>query len=108
MLPEMKVKLGLRRGSEQTAIERTSILNVSGILRANADGWQVVDRQDKLFANDAIQSPFKVLLPPGHGQDANRLALLEGPVFLKKLWLRPRPLGQLGGYGRALGDSGAV
>ena len=102
MLPEIKVKLGLRRGSEQTAVERTSILNVSGILRANADGWQVVDRQDKLLANDAIQSPFKVLLPPGHGQDANRLALLEGPVFLKKLWLRPRPLGQLGGYGAPL------
>ena len=65
----------------------------------------MVDQQDKLFANDALQSPFKVLFPPGHGQDANRLALLEGPVFLKKLWLRPRPLGQLGGYG-AVRDPG--
>ena len=96
--PEIKVKLGLRRGGEKTSVERTNILSVIGILRATSDGWQVVSRQDKLMANDAMQSPFKVLLP-GPGQDAAQLALLEGPVFLKKLWNQPRPLGQLGGYG---------
>ena len=100
-LPEIKVKLGFRLGSEQTAIERTNILNVSGILRATSDGWQVVNRQDKLLVNDAMQFPFKVLLP-GQGHDAARLALLEGPIFLKRLWRHPRSLGLLGGYGAPL------
>ena len=39
---------------------------------------------------------------PVVGHDADRLALLEGPIFLKRLWRHPRPLGQLGGYGAPL------
>lgn len=100
-LPEIKIKLGLRRGSEQAAVERTNVLNVSGILRVSDDGWQVVNREDKLTVNDAKQVPYKVLLP-GAGQDADRLALLEGPIFLKRLWQHSKPFGQLGGYGAPL------
>ena len=62
----------------------------------------MVNRQDKLLVNDAMQFPFKVLLP-GQGHDAARLALLEGPIFLKRLWNTPDgPLGLLGGYGAPL------
>ena len=100
-LPEIKVKLGLRLGSEQVSVERTQVASVSGILRASDTGWQVVNRQDKLTVNEARQATYKVLLP-GYGQDADTLALLEGPIFLKKLWRHPRPLGQLGGYGAPL------
>ena len=99
--PAIRVKLGLRLGTEQVAVERTQVLSVSGILRASDDGWQVVNRQDKLTVNEAKQATYKVLLP-GFGQDADNLALLEGPIFLKKLWRHPRPLGQLGGYGAPL------
>ncbi len=100
-LPAIKIKLGLRRGNEQVGVERTNILNVSGVLRVSDDGWQMVNREDKLMMNDARQVPYKVLLP-GAGQDADRLALLEGPIFLKRLWGHPKPLGQLGGYGAPL------
>ena len=100
-LPEVRVRLGLRQGSEQVSVERTNILNVSGILQASDDGWKVVNRQDKLTVNEARKIPYKVLLP-GDGHDVDRLALLEGPIFLKRLWRHPRPLGQLGGYGAPL------
>ena len=100
-LPQIKIKLGLRRGGEQASVERTNVLDVSGVLRASDDGWQVVNREDKLTVNDAAQVPYKVLLP-GAGQDADRLALLEGPIFLKRLWRQSRPLGQMGGYGAPL------
>lgn len=98
--PQIKFRVGLRRGSEQASVERTHVLYVSGVLRAS-DGWQAVKREDKLAVHDAKQIPYKVLIP-GAGQDANSLALLEGPIFLKRLWRRPSPLGQLGGYGASL------
>lgn len=100
-LPQIKFKLGLRRGREPATVERTNVPNVSGVLRASDDGWQVVNREDKLTVNEARQVPYKVLLP-GAGQDADRLALLEGPIFLQRLWRHPRSLGQLGGYGAPL------
>ncbi len=100
-LPQIKFRVGLRRGSEQTSVERTNVLNVSGVLRASDGGWQVVKREDKLTVQDAKQIPYKVLLP-GAGKDADSLALLEGPIFLRRLWRRPSPLGQLGGYGASL------
>ena len=100
-LPQIKFRVGLRRGSEQASVERTNILNVSGVLRASDGGWQVVKREDKLTVQDAKQIPYKVFLP-GAGEDADSLALLEGPIFLKRLWRRPSPLGQLGGYGASL------
>ena len=100
-LPQIKFRVGLRRGSEQASVERTNVLNVSGVLRASDGGWQVAKREDKLTVQDAKQIPYKVLLP-GAGQDADSLALLEGPIFLKRLWRRPSPLGQLGGYGASL------
>ncbi len=100
-LPQIKFRVGLRRGSELASVEHTHVLNVSGVLRATDGGWQVVKSEDKLTVQDAKQIPYKVLLP-GAGQDADSLALLEGPIFLKRLWRRPSPLGQLGGYGASL------
>ena len=99
--PEIKTKLGIRQGTERVAVERTNVLNVSGILRASDDSWQAVKHEEKLLVNDAKQVPFKLFLPE-IGQDVDRFALLEGPVFLKKLWRLPRPLGRLGGYGAPL------
>ena len=99
--PEIKTKLGIRHGAERTAVEHANVLNVSGILRASDDGWQVVRHEEKLLVNDAKRIPFKLYFP-GMGQEVDRFALLEGPVFLKKFWRRPRPLGQLGGYGAPL------
>ena len=100
-LPEVKVKLGLRQGAEQAFVERTNILNASGILRLTDDGWQVVNRDSTLTVSEGRQALYKVLLP-GQGQDADQLALLEGPIFLKRLWRHSRRLGQLGGYGAPL------
>ena len=100
-LPQIKFRVGLRRASDQVSVERTNVLNVSGVLRSSDGGWQVVKREDKLTVQDAKQIPYKVFLP-GAGKDADSLALLEGPIFLKRLWRRPSPLGQLGGYGASL------
>jgi len=99
--PVIRIRLGLRRGSERTSVERPNELYVSGVLRASEYGWQVVKREDKLSVNDAKQVPYKVLLH-GARQDAERFAILEGPIFVRRVWRRPRPLGQLGGYGARL------
>lgn len=99
--PEIKTKLGIRQGTERATVEHTNALNVSGILRASDDGWQAVKHEEKILVNDAKRVPFKLFLP-SIGQDVDRFALLEGPVFLKRLWRLPRPLGQLGGYGAPL------
>lgn len=99
--PQLKFKIGLRRGSEQAYVEHTKVLRVDGVLRASDDGWQVVKSEDKLAVQDAKQIPYKVFLS-GAGQNADRFALLEGPIFLRRLWRRPSPLGHLGGYGASL------
>ena len=99
--PQLKFKIGLRRGSEQAYVEHTKDLRVNGVLRASDDGWQVVKSEDKLAVHDAKQIPYKVFLS-GVGQNADQFALLEGPIFLRRLWRRPSPLGHLGGYGASL------
>ena len=101
-LPEVKVKLGLRRGNEPTVqVERTNILSVSGILRATDDRWQAVNGRDSITVAEAMQARYKVLLPGG-APAVDELALMEGPIFVRKLWRQPRPLGVLGGYGTPL------
>ena len=101
-LPEVKAKIGIRRKDESPiSVERTNILSVSGVLRATDEGWQVVTGHDRLTVNEAMQVPYKVL-PPGGALPVSDLALMEGPIYLRRLWRQPRPLGALGGYGAPL------
>jgi hypothetical protein len=97
-----KVKLGLRRSGEQAFIERTCWVNAVGVMRASDDGWMVVDPSEQLAADEARKWAYKLVLP-GDGSAAPKLALMEGPVFLRKpSWSRPTNLGPLAGYGASL------
>ena len=101
-LPEVKVKIGLRLKDEPPiSVERTNILSVSGVLRATDEGWQPVNGLNKITVNEAMQVPYKVL-PPSGASPTRDLALMEGPIYLRRLWRQPRPLGALGGYGAPL------
>ena len=101
-LPEVKVKIGLRwRDEPPISVERTNILSVSGVLRATDERWQVVNSRNRITVNEAMQVPYKVL-PPRGASPIGDLALMEGPIYLRRLWRQPRPLGALGGYGAPL------
>ena len=98
----MKVKLGLQRGSERAVVERSCWANARGVMRTSDDGWEVVDDSKQQAVDAARERVYKLVLP-GDGSVASRLALMEGPVFLRKpSWSRPIDLGPLAGYGAPL------
>ena len=98
---QINVKLCLMRGGDRVVIDRPCLVNASGLMRASEHGWQVVDPTEKLSVSEARQHAYRVVLPDGWEKPAD-LALMEGPVFSRRLWSRPRALGELGGYGTSL------
>lgn len=98
---QIRVKLVLRRGSERTTVERDCLANSYGVMRATGDGWEVVDPAERLFANDALRSTYRLVMSET-GVQVSDLALMEGSVFLDRAWSRPRGLRKLGGYGAPL------
>ena len=98
----MKVRLGLQRVSERAVVERSCWANAKGVMRTSDDGWKVVDHSKQQAADAARECVYKLVLP-GDGSVASKLALMEGPVFLRKpSWSRPIDLGPLAGYGAPL------
>ena len=97
----IRVKLGLRRGSELTPVERDCFANAYGVMRASVDGWEVVNPQGKLSTNDTSRYTYRLVMAGTEAQVSD-LALMEGSVFLRRAWSRPRGLGELGGYGAPL------
>ena len=98
---QIKVKLGLQRGTEQTPVERDCFANAYGVMRASGDGWEIIDPEENLSANDTLRYTYKLVMP-GTGTQVSDLALMEGSVFLRRAWSRPKSLGALGGYGAPL------
>ena len=71
-------------------------------MRTSDDGWEVVDYLKQQAADIARERIYKLVLP-GDGSARAELALMEGPVLLRKpSWSRPVGLGPLGGYGAPL------
>ena len=97
----IKVKLGLRRGTERTTVERDCFANAYGVMRASGDGWEVVNPQEKLSKNDTSRYTYRLVMA-GTETQVSDLALMEGSVFLRRAWSRPQGLGELGGYGAPL------
>lgn len=97
----MKVKLGLRRGDERTTVERDCFANAYGVMRASADGWEVLNPQGKFSTHDASRYTYRLVIA-GTETQVSDLALMEGSVFLRRAWSRPQGLGELGGYGAPL------
>ena len=97
--PSLEVKIGLRRHDRRVNIARTIHPQVSGALRFAANGWQAVHPDDPMPASDAKQYAYRILPPPSDRRD---IALMEGAVFLRRLWKTPRPFDSVGGYGAPL------
>ena len=98
---QINVKLCLMRDNDRVVIDRPCLVNASGIMRMSECGRQVVDPTEKLSVAEARQNAYRVVLPDGWAKPAD-LALMEGPVFSRRIWSRPRALGELGGYGAPL------
>ena len=99
--PAFEVKVGLRRNGEHESVARSLVLSVKGVLRMTNSGWQAVSPSESQSTSEAKQSAYRILYP-GIG-DRKDFALMEGSVFLSKLWTIPRPIHSIGGYGAPLG-----
>ena len=99
MTPTLAVKIGLIRGQQRAHIQRSLVLSVTGVLRVTTEGLQVVDPHLPMSSADARGHAYRILLPQSDRRD---LALMESSVFLRRLWITPRPLESVGGYGAAL------
>ena len=64
-------------------------------------GWQAVSPSESLSTSEAKQSAYRILYPAI--SDRKDSALMEGSVFLSKLWTIPRPIHSIGGYGAPFG-----
>ena len=53
------------------------------------------------ITSEAKQSVYRILYPSI--SDRKGFALMEGSVFLSRLWTMPRPIHSVGGYGAPLG-----
>ena len=95
----LEVKIGLRRQDQRATVTRNLALRIRGALRFTADGWQAVRPSDPMPASDAKQYAYRILPPRTRRND---IALMEGPVFLRRLWTTPRSLDSIGGYGAPL------
>ena len=98
---QIRVRLGLLRGTERATVERDCLANSYGVMRATGDGWEVVDPAERLSANDALRSTYRLVMSET-GVQVSDLALMEGSVFVDRAWSRPRGLRKLGGYGAPL------
>ena len=99
--PEFTVRIGLRRDGQQTNVTRSLVLSVKGVLGMTDTGWQTVNPSESVSASKAKQYAYRLLHPSF--RSSTDLALMEGPVFLRRLWTMPRPLDSVGGYGASLG-----
>ena len=99
--PAFEVKVGLRRNGEQASVTRSLVLSVKGVLRMTDAGWQAVISSESLSTSEAKQSAYRILYPSI--SDRKGFALMEGSVFLSRLWTMPRPIHSVGGYGAPLG-----
>lgn len=98
----IKVRLGLQKANQRAVVERSCWANAKGVMRTSDDGWEVVDYLKRQVADMARERIYKLVLP-GDGSGGAELALMEGPVLLRKpSWSRPVGLGRLAGYGAPL------
>ena len=98
----IKVRLGLQRDNQRAVVERSCWVNAKGVMRTSDDGWEVVDYLKQQKADMTRERIYKLVLP-GDGSAGAELALMEGPVLLRKpSWSRPVGLGPLAGYGAPL------
>ena len=99
--PSFQIKLGLRRDNDEVGVMRSLVLSIMGVMRMTDSGWHTVNASESLSVADANRNACR-LIHRSVGK-SNDLALMEGSVFLSRLWTIPRPIHSIGGYGAALG-----
>ena len=99
--PAFEVIVGLRRNDEHVSVTRSLVLSVKGVLRMSDTGWQAVTPSEYLSTSEAKQSAYRILYP--NISDRKDFALMEGSVFLSRVWAIPRPIHSISGYGAPLG-----
>jgi hypothetical protein len=91
------------RGSEERVVTCDVQMLVHGAARLEDAGWVPLTSTQVITVDDALNLPSRVYPPlTDDGDNVTDWVLLEGDVFIRRLWTRPRPIDQLGGLGAGL------
>ncbi len=93
----IELLLGVKTGSTTTLLHHFVDLHITGAAVLTAQGWTALRGSDALDREEIRRQPVKVFV-----MDIERWALLEGDLWVGRLWKAPRPLSGLSGFGAPL------
>ncbi len=93
----IELLLGIKTGSTTTSLHHFVELPLTGAAVLTAQGWTALRAGDALELEQGRLQPVKVFV-----MDIDRWVLLEGDLWVGRLWKTPRPLGALSGFGAPL------
>lgn len=99
----MRFTIEVWRGGERRVVKCDVQLPMHGAARLEDTGWVPMTSSQVITVDDALNLPSRVYPPLAvEGDKVSDWVLLEGDVFINRLWTRPRPIEQLGGLGAPL------
>lgn len=99
------IRVGLTNGLENTSIIQTLDLTFSGVLELTENGWKSISAKEELSVEEAKTTQFKIFPPVIWNKEKvefKEWALMEGEVWLSRLWNKPRIINSLAGFGASL------
>lgn len=93
----IEVLLGIRVGSTRTSLYRTVEFPIAGAAILSSQGWTALRPDDALELEQIRMQPVKTFV-----KDVDQWALMEGDMWIGRLWKTPRPLVSLSGFGAPL------
>lgn len=99
------IRIGLTNGSERISIIKPFNSGFCGVLKLTQNGWERFNTKDELTVEEASSSQFKIFPPEVWNREEvefKNWALMEGEVWLGRLWKRPHIIIGLAGFGAPL------
>jgi hypothetical protein len=99
---QLELKLGIKRQEQSTTITKKIELNLIGVAKQNAHGWQAYDDHFILKSQTARSSNIRIK-PPKKLDDKevsiSDWALMEGDLWVKRLSRNQTSIGNVSGWG---------
>ena len=93
----IELLLGVKVGSTMTRLHHFVDLHITGAAILTTQGWTALRAGDALDLEEVRMQPVKVFV-----MEIDRWVLLEGDLWIGRLWKTPRPLIALSGFGAPL------
>lgn len=99
----LRFMIGARCASDERRVRREVEMLIHGAARLESNGWVALSTDQTITVNETLNLPMKIYPPVGRDQVAiSEWTLLEGDVFIRRLWSQPRRLERLAGLGAGL------